>query len=89
MTTERALEIMQYSLERFEDFGIDTEGQEALKLAMEVLREKQERENPQPLTVEQLKERAGKPYYHVSLQGSGNEWEILNKRIAENPLGYG
>lgn len=33
--------------------------------ALEALREKQERENPQPLTLEQLKERVGNPVWIV------------------------
>lgn len=38
---------------------------ESYILAIQALREKAERENPQPLTIEQLKKRDGKPVYCV------------------------
>ena len=41
---------------------IDTE--EAYYLALEALKQAKERENPQPLTLEQLKERVGKPVWY-------------------------
>jgi len=41
-----------------------------------------------PLTSEQLKQMGGEPYWHVSLQGNGDEWRILDKHIARNPEEY-
>ena len=62
-------------------------------LAAKALRAQQERMDPQPLTEEQLKEMAEKPYYHVPLQQSrvfapGPHWAILPKRVAEKPEDY-
>ena len=51
--------------------------------ALAALREQAERENPKPLTPDELKQMAGEPYYHVSLNGSKNEWRIMPKHIAE------
>ncbi|MBC3798482.1 hypothetical protein [Acetobacterium tundrae] len=41
-----------------------------------------------PLTIDELKEMSGKPYWHVNLQGIGNRWAILAKHIASNPQDY-
>jgi hypothetical protein len=46
---------------------------EALKIAMQALRERRERENPQPLTAEELKQINGEPVYIVQELG-GSEW---------------
>lgn len=48
---------------------------------VDALREKAERENPKPLTLEQLKERVGKPVYRRWRNGNGT-WEVL-ERIEE------
>lgn len=53
---------------------------EAGRLAIQALKEKQERDNPQPLSLEQLKEREGKPVYIVS--GDKRGWSILYLRGA-------
>jgi hypothetical protein len=44
------------------------------RIRVEAIREKQERDNPQPLTLEQVKERTGQP---VWLEGSAGQWLIL------------
>ena len=54
---------------------------DALDMAIEALREKAERENPKPLTLEQLKKRVGKPVYRRWRNGNGT-WEVL-ERIEE------
>lgn len=48
---------------------------------VDALREKAGRENPKPLTLEQLKERVGKPVYRRWRNGNGT-WEVL-ERIEE------
>lgn len=48
---------------------------EALEMAITALREKAERENPQPLTLEELRGMIGKPVYVVGCGGGG--WEIF------------
>jgi hypothetical protein len=52
-----------------------------LEVAIVALREKAERENPQPLTLEQLKERVGQPVYRRWKNGHG-VWEVI-ARITE------
>ena len=58
------------------------------EIILYALKEKLERENPKPLTVEELKQYANKPYYHVSLQGEENKWGILPDHIAKNLQDY-
>lgn len=52
--------------------GIKTKN---INLAIEVLREKLERETIKPLTIEQLLERKGEPVYFV--RGGQGSWRIL------------
>ena len=40
------------------------------------IREKQERENPKPLTLDELREMAGEPVFIVTKHGSN--WDIVN-----------
>jgi len=42
----------------------------------------------EPLTIEELKEMSGKPYWHKSLNGRGSFWLILAEHIALNPQDY-
>ncbi|WP_206460406.1 hypothetical protein [Anaerovorax sp. IOR16] len=54
----------------------------SLDLAIEALQEKSERENPKALTLEQLREREGKPVYVVYFSSScsikkPSEWLVL------------
>jgi len=84
MNTEQAIE----KLKELQDgclLNIDSWAVEqyiaAIKSAIAALREKAEREHPQPLTLEQLKERVGKPVYRRWRNGNGT-WEVL-ERIEE------
>lgn len=56
---------------------------DSLEMAIDALREKAERENPKPLTLEQLKERVGKPVYcddeDCGWGVVGNEGRLDNK----------
>lgn len=62
---------------------------QAIRSGAAALRAQAERENPQPLTLEQLRERIGRPYYHVSHVGNkNNKWVILQKAIGEHPEDY-
>jgi hypothetical protein len=69
---------------------------DALDMAIEALREKAERENPKPLTLEELKERVGKPVWiqkehygeykvfkkhHDSLNKYGKRYWFTDKEI--------
>lgn len=51
---------------------------ESLAIIYEALKEKAERDNPQPLTLEQLRERENKPVYLTFPTGEDVEgWDIL------------
>lgn len=51
----------------------------AVKMAIEALREKRERENPAPLTEDELRQMMGGPVWCVS--ESGASWFIVNKGL--------
>lgn len=72
MTTEEAIDY----LERCAD-GHDPDFENAVSLAVATLRVRQERENPEPLTLEELREMNGEPVWCVD--GSGNEtWGLVD-----------
>lgn len=48
------------------------------RIRVQAIKEKLVRENPEPLTLEQLKERVGKPVYMVHNAG-GRHWDVLEK----------
>lgn len=51
---------------------------EALNMAIAALQEKLERENPKPLTLEELRQlNAGEVIWHKSLQGLSSNWCVL------------
>ena len=65
------------------------------EIAIEALREKAERENPQPLTLEELKERVGKPIWIHAFNAKWEKTTIYSKvypylirNISENEM-YG
>ena len=49
----------------------------ACKLAIQALQEKLERENPKPLTLEELKNMDGEPVWVMHFDGSGARWGIV------------
>jgi acyl-CoA reductase-like NAD-dependent aldehyde dehydrogenase len=49
-----------------------------LMLAIAALKEKQARENPKPLTLEQLKQREGKPVWVVVNSDLPNRWGLVD-----------
>lgn len=56
----------------------------AIELALAALRAQQERENPKPLTLEQLKEREGKPVYIIDTYHGGMKiWNIWDDSMDE------
>jgi hypothetical protein len=65
-----------------------TEQREALRMAWVALQQQEERENPKPLTLEQLKERVGKWIWKQSLTGHFNGWKRLEKYIADHPKDF-
>ncbi len=83
--TEKAIENLKETLEFVANTSYEINRDRrcrAIELAIEVLQEKAERENPKPLTLEQLRERIGKPVYVVHFSSScslkkPSEWLIL------------
>ena len=78
---ERKMSEIERAIEWFENrkAGIALPGARMMNnLALTALRAQLERENPKPLTVEELKERVGKPIFTVTsgVVGSGR-WEFL------------
>ena len=61
---------------------------ESTELALTALKEKLEREKNKPMTIDELSEMGGKPYWHVSLDGNGSYWNILDGWVATIPNDY-
>ena len=80
MNIEQAIAYLEECIQR-QNSWCDYTGVKEMRLAIEALRKKAERENPKPLTLEQLKERVGKPVYRRWRNGNGI-WEVL-ERIEE------
>lgn len=83
MTVQEAIMVLHSPcahLKSYDEYGIgiDDELQEAMQMAKVALREKAEREEPQPLTIEELKQMIGEP---VWVQGPGipeyGRWGIV------------
>lgn len=82
MNTEQAIEF-------FEGCKHHCGNPEFIDMAISALREKQERENPKPLTLEELKDRHGKPIYAVDGEGHAC-WVVVNafdEECADNEFG--
>ena len=54
----------------------DRESVEAVRLSLEALREKAERENPQPLTLEELRQMDGQPVWIDDWWEDSHGWEL-------------
>lgn len=73
--TEKAIAFFQHKAAMKRAAGYAEAGH--YDLALSALREKQERENPKPLTLDELRDRNGKPIYIVSKE-FGDSWEIAS-----------
>ena len=71
---EKAIEVIQELRKKYAA-NPETRYLMALIMAESALREKAERENPQPLTLEELKERVGKPVFLMWKRGKQWPWE--------------
>lgn len=60
---------------------------EASRAALAALREKQERENPKPLTEDELRWMMGQPVWIVPLDASG-KWAIMSNSLLSLRAGY-
>lgn len=84
----RALHLPGDHLRNYDEYGIyiDDELKEAMQMAAAALREKAEREDPKPLTIEELHGMIGEP---VWVQGPGipeyGRWAIVED-VVENSL---
>ena len=58
------------------------------KTIISALRAELEREKNEPMTIDELSEMGGKPYWHVSLDGNGSYWNILDGWVATIPNDY-
>ena len=77
MTTERAIDYLEQCVD-----GFDPDFDEAVSLSVTALRAQQERENPKPLTLDELRQMDGEPVWlHTfsSIQKKTNisQWVIL------------
>lgn len=71
-----------FMISNYEDInGILSEQAEICDITLSALREQAERNNPKPLTIEQLRERSGKPVWTVGVSftddGSYSMWDII------------
>lgn len=55
---------------------------------MDAIREKQERENPKPLTIEELREMNGEPVFIRKLDGDQSFWMLAYPDAVSNRLGW-
>ena len=74
----RALHLPGDHLKNYDEYGIyiDDELKEAMQMAIEVLREKAEREDPQPLTLEELRQMDGEPVWIDDWWEDSHGWEL-------------
>ncbi len=64
------------------------ENVEAVRLSLEALREKAEREDPKPLTLEELRQMDGEPVWVHNLEVNKSFWMLAYKDVVRNRLGY-
>ena len=55
---------------------------------MDAIREKQERENPKPLTIEELQQMNGEPVFIRKLDGDQSFWMLAYPDVVSNRLGW-
>jgi len=67
---------------------MNSENREFVDFVINALRTQSERSNPQPLTLDELKERVGKWIWQQSLTGHFSGWKMLEAHLANNPGDY-
>ncbi len=81
MTIQQAIENRERCLKYLEGCAVGTnpESVEAVRLSLEALREKAEREDPKPLTLEELRQMDGEPVYleYQLGQHTYTGWNVL------------
>ena len=94
MTTEDAIKLLEYPLYKWSmdcderDDGLSYT--EVIELAIDALRAQQEAEKNAPLTLDELREMVGEPYWHVGLQEDSPppHWSILDANFAQHIEDY-
>lgn len=81
----RCLHLPGDHLRDYEEYGIDIDNdlREAMQMGIDALREKAEREDTKPLTLEELRQMVGEPVYIVIIGGTvigrnATGWKIVN-----------
>lgn len=90
MTIPEAIKWYEAKLEVNKRVGLLGPQNEAAKLALAALREQEERKANPALTVDELREMGGQPYWHVGLLDKSREphWAILPDNVAKSPQDY-
>lgn len=83
-----AIEAMQAIVDLANDTITDPAYVIAASMALDALKREAAEAANDPLTLEELRGMGGEPYYHVSLQGSGDHWEVMDTLIARNIQDY-
>lgn len=78
MTIQKAIQIMQRKQPIFSFSCADVDYSTAYKMALDALREKAEREDPKPLTIEELRQYEGQPVFLVIENIGVKTWAILD-----------
>ena len=73
ITTERAIK----NLKRYDTEFYTPENRMAHRMAVEALKEQEERNNPKPLTREELMEMGCEPVYVVNKYNGARFWDVL------------
>lgn len=88
MTTEHALASFESGFSH-PDFALTTEGTEAYEIACQAMREKIERENPKPLTLDELRNMNGQPVWveNISIP-KRSRWAVIEFTDVDNVIGF-
>lgn len=90
MTTERAMRLAEKWSNGLVCSVRDGEAEEYHRMFLEMLRAQQEAKKNEPLTLGELREMPGEPYWHVGLQEDSPppHWTILDAHFAQHLEDY-
>lgn len=95
MTIEEAIRVLEYEFFKYakerDEQEDSTRYRDALKMALSALHAQTDTTPNAPLTVEQIQEMGGEPYWHVGLQedSAPPHWNILDPFYAKHIKDYG
>lgn len=79
MTTEEAIKnIVAYA---YYAESVPMQVGKAFDVAIAALRAQQERENPEPLTLDELRKMDGEPVWIVEIEGNRSYWAIVQRTV--------